>query len=279
MNAILEQLKSQTDPAMRPQDKVREAMQRIALYSLSGSGLFSKAAFVGGTALRLFHGLDRSSEDLDFTLLEPDGDFTFGPYIDALESDFRSFDLDVEVIEKEKTHRSKMRSAFLKGNSREILLTFSEDIRGIQSNERISVKLEMDVEPPSTYGTEWVYPILPFPHNVRMYDQPTMHACKLHAILCRNWGSRVKGRDYYDVLFYSSRRIPVNTKHLIERLAQSDITVSGAQDIISLLRDRYSSTDYADASSDVAPFVFERRRIQNWSPQLFLSTLDGLEFI
>ncbi len=279
MNSVLEQLMKLSDPSMNAYSRVREAMQRIAINSLSDSGLFDKAAFVGGTALRLFHGLDRSSEDLDFTLLDPDPDFTFGPYIGALESDFGSLDLQVEVTEKEKTHQSKMRAAFIKGNSREIHLTFGEDVKGIQGNQRITVKLEMDVEPPADYGTEWAYPLLPFPHNVRMYNLPTMHSCKLHAILCRGWGNRVKGRDYYDILYYSANGIPVNTKHLIERLAQSGTEVSGADGIREMLKERYASVDYTDASSDVEPFVFERRRLQNWSPEMFVSTVDRLRFV
>lgn len=278
MNSVLDQLMKQTDPSMNMYSRVRESMQRIAINSLSDSGLFDRAAFVGGTALRLFHGLDRSSEDLDFTLLEPDPDFTFGPYIGALESDFRSLDLHVEVTEKKKPHQSKMRDAFIKGNSREVHLTFGADVKGIQSNERISVKLEMDVEPPADYGTEWTYPLLPFPHNVRMYDLPTMHACKLDAILCRGWGNRVKGRDYYDILYYSTNAIPVNTKHLINRLALSGIDVSGEGEIRDLLKERYASVDYSDASSDVEPFVFEKRRLGNWSPELFASTVDRLRF-
>ena len=279
MNSVLEQLMKLSDPSMNAYSRVREAMQRIAINSLSDSGFFDTAAFVGGTALRLFHGLDRSSEDLDFTLLKPDPDFTFGPYIGALESDFRSLDLQVEVTEKEKTHQSKMRAAFIKGNSREIHLTFGEDVKGIQSNERITVKLEMDVDPPADYGAEWVYPLLPFPHNVRMYDLPTMHSCKLHAILCRGWGNRVKGRDYYDILYYSANDIPVNTRHLIERLAQSGTQVSGEDEIKDLLKGRYASVDYSDASSDVQPFVFEKRRLQNWSPEMFVSTVDRLRFV
>ena len=268
-----------SDPSMNAYSRVREAMQRIAINSLSDSGFFDTAAFVGGTALRLFHGLDRSSEDLDFTLLEPDPDFTFGPFLGALESDFRTLGVQVEVTEKEKTYQSKMRAAFIKGGSREIHITFGEDAQGIQSNQRITVKMEMDVMPPADYGTEWVYPLLPFPHNVRMYDLPTMHSCKLHAVLCRGWGNRVKGRDYYDILYYSANGIEVNTKHLIERLAQSGTDVSGAEEIKDLLRERYASVDYADALSDVEHFVFEKRRLQNWSPELFVSTVDRLRFV
>lgn len=279
MNSVLEQLMKQSNPLMDTHSRVREAMQRITLNSLSDSGFFDKVAFVGGTALSLFHGLDRSSEDLDFTLLEPDPDFTFGPYIGALESFFESLDLQVEVTEKEKTHQSKMKTAFVKGICREIYLSFGEVVPGIQDNQRISVKLEMDVGPPEDYGTEWAYPLLPFPHKVRMYDLPTLHSCKLHAILCRGWGNRVKGRDYYDILFYSANNIPVNTKHLMERLALSGIEVSGEEEIKELLKKRYASVDYLDAVSDVAPFAFEKRKLQNWSPELFTSTIDRIRFI
>jgi predicted nucleotidyltransferase component of viral defense system len=141
------------------------------------------------------------------------------------------------------------------------------------------IKLELDVDPPSDYKTEIRQGIMPYPHTVRMYDLPTMHACKLHAILCRNWRNRVKGRDYYDVLYYASKGVGVNTSHLVKRLEQSGIEVTDREEIRTMLKERFKNTDYTDAISDVKPFVIDKNRLRNWSPDLFVSIADGLEFI
>ena len=279
MNDYLAEMFERTDERMDATHRIREVLQRFAICSLSESGFFEGAAFVGGTALRLFHGLDRFSEDIDLTLLEPDEDFDLGPYLSRLEDDFSSMDLRMEIREKDKTFESKMRSAFIKGNSREIHLQFGANSDNVQFDQRIMIKLELDVDPPSDCGLEIKQGIMPYPHTVRMYDMPTMHACKLHAILCRNWGNRVKGRDYYDVLYYASRGTGVNTSHLVKRLCQSGIQVDDGEDIRAMLKDRFARTDYADAVSDVRPFVTDRNRLRNWSPELFVSIADGLEFV
>ncbi len=279
MNSMLQLLISQTDGAMDEEIKVREAMQRIAVCSLARSEFFNGAALVGGTALRLFHGLDRSSEDIHLTLLQPNRDFDFERYIGPMKDEFGAFGLSIDVKKNDKSRETKMKDAFSKGESMEFHLRFGISSETARFDQRPTIGIEVDVDPPQDYRTEWMYGQLPFPHNVRLYDLPTMFACKLHAVLCRGWGNRVKGRDYYDVLYYSSRGTPVNTKHLIARLAQSGIEVSGEQGIRDLLRDRFSSVDYADASKDAEPFVFEKRRLRNWSPELFMSVADGLRFV
>ncbi len=279
MNDYLTDMFERTDARMDANQRICEVLQRFAICSLSESGFFEEAAFVGGTALRLFHGLDRFSEDVDLTLLIPESDFDLGPYLSRLKDDFSSVDLNIETKEKDKTFESKMRSAFIKGDCREIHLQFGANSDNVQFNQRIVIKLELDVDPPSDYKTEIRQGIMPYPHTVRMYDLPTMHACKLHAILCRNWRNRVKGRDYYDVLYYASKGVGVNTSHLVKRLEQSGIEVTDREEIRTMLKERFKNTDYTDAISDVKPFVIDKNRLRNWSPDLFVSIADGLEFI
>src|SRR5260221_7020141 len=81
---------------------LREIMQQVALAGLSRANFYEKAAFYRGTALRIFYGLDRFSEDLDFSLLAEDPGFSFKPYLDAIIGEFRSQGMEVTVREKEK---------------------------------------------------------------------------------------------------------------------------------------------------------------------------------
>ncbi|MFA7019139.1 MAG: nucleotidyl transferase AbiEii/AbiGii toxin family protein, partial [Sphaerochaetaceae bacterium] len=64
---------------------------------------FNHAAFQGGTCLRIFHGLNRFSEDLDFTLLEPNPEFAWQEYLEQVISDVASFGYEMEVSDRHKT--------------------------------------------------------------------------------------------------------------------------------------------------------------------------------
>ncbi|MCX6195067.1 MAG: nucleotidyl transferase AbiEii/AbiGii toxin family protein [Flavobacteriia bacterium] len=95
-------------------DALREIMQEITLAALSRTDFFEKAGFYGGTALRIFYGLDRFSEDLDFSLMEVDEAFTLEPYFSAIHTEFESLGIKVSIKEKEKLQQSSIESAFLK---------------------------------------------------------------------------------------------------------------------------------------------------------------------
>lgn len=57
---------------------------KVILSGLYNGGFFDVAAFYGGTCLRIFHGLQRFSEDMDFSLLAPDEDFDFERYFQPI---------------------------------------------------------------------------------------------------------------------------------------------------------------------------------------------------
>lgn len=226
MNTVIEEmLKSyQVDNIYDRKNAMKEIMQEIVLCGLSRAGFFKEAAFYGGTALRIFYGLDRFSEDLDFSLEQINLDFDLCSYFPVLEKEVKAFGLNVEIQEKQKTKDSNIRSAFLKGNTKEHLLLFYADERVVGSvakNEVVKIKFEVDTNPPAFATYEHKYRLLPVPYEIRLYDMPSLFAGKIHAVICRGWQSRIKGRDLYDYIFYLSKAVTVNQKHLRARLIDS----------------------------------------------------------
>jgi len=285
MNHILTEMlaRYQTESLTDRKSAVKEVMQEIVLCGLSRAGFFQKAAFYGGTALRIFYGLDRFSEDLDFSLLSPDPDFPLSDYIPTLRREVAAYGLNVEIAEKEKTKDSAIRSAFVKGNTREHMLLFYEspaDAGSITGNEVIRIKFEVDIHPPAGAGIEHRYRLLPAPYELALYDMPSLFAGKVHAVICRAWKNRVKGRDLYDYVFYLSRSASLNTEHLKARLVQSGVWESDAPftltDAKRLLCDRFAAIDYAQAREDVRPFIRDASSLNLWSADFFCQITEEL---
>ena len=262
---------------------MKEIMQEIVLCGLSRAGFFQKAAFYGGTALRIFYGLDRFSEDLDFSLETADASFELASYFPVLEKEVKAFGLNVAIVEKEKTRESHIRSAFLKGNTKEHLLLFYDDAQtagSVARNEVVKIKFEVDINPPAYAAFEHKYRLLPAPYEVKIYDMTSLFAGKIHAVICRAWQSRIKGRDLYDYVFYLSRGISVNQKHLRERLIQSGFIEENAQctlpEIKKMLYNRFDSIDIAQAKRDVEPFIHDTSLLNIWSADFFKQITEGL---
>jgi len=262
---------------------MKEIMQEIVLCGLSRAGFFQKAAFYGGTALRIFYGLDRFSEDLDFSLEVPDTSFDLASYFPVLEKEVRAFGLNVTIIEKEKTKESNIRSAFLKGNTKEHLLLFyaDEGVAGaVSKGEVVKIKFEVDVNPPAYAVFEHKYRLLPVPYEVNIYDMPSLFAGKIHAVICRAWKSRIKGRDLYDYVFYLSKGTSVNQRHLRERLLQTGFITSDVQcsleEIKHMLEDRFDSIDFSQARQDVEPFIHDTSVMNVWNADFFKQITENL---
>lgn len=262
---------------------MKEVMQEIVLCGLARAGFFDKAAFYGGTALRIFYGLERFSEDLDFSLKTSDPDFDLSEYFPMLEKEVRAFGLNVTISEKEKTRESNIRSAFLKGNTKEHLLMFYAGEAGagqVAANEVIKIKFEVDIDPPAYAAFEHKYRLLPAPYQVCIYDMPSLFAGKLHAVICRSWENRVKGRDLYDYVFYLSRGTAVNRKHLRERLLQSgyisEDTECTLPEIKQMLREKFEKIDYAQAKRDVEPFIHDPAVLDLWCADFFQQITEAL---
>ncbi len=286
MNHVINEMlnKYQAEGLADKKNAVKEIMQEIVLCGLSRAGFFKKAAFYGGTALRIFYGLDRFSEDLDFSLMAPDDSFELPEYFPTLKKEIASYGLNVEIAEKEKTKESAIRSAFLKGNTKEhMLLFYASDLAAsaVAGNETIKIKFEVDTNPPAGATFEHKYRLLPAPYEVTLYDMSSLFAGKAHAVICRAWKSRVKGRDLYDYVFYLSRGAALNTEHLKARLVQSGVWEAEdsftVEDAKNLLCARFDTIDYAQAKGDVSPFIKDKASLDLWGADFFKQITKGLK--
>ena len=285
MNNVINEMlnRYQTGNLESRKNAVKEIIQEIVLCGLSRSGFFKKAAFYGGTALRVFHGLDRFSEDLDFSLKAADDSFELSGFFPSLRKELASYGLDVEISEKVKTKESPVQSAFLKGNTKEHMLLFFHSDPGndiIPGNEKIKIKFEVDTNPPSGAGFEHKYRLLPAPYEIVLYDMPSLFAGKVHAVICRAWKNRIKGRDLYYYIFFLSKGAGLNTEHLKARLVQSGVWNADdtftLNDARKLLFDRFDSIDYTQAKEDVRQFVKDPAPLDLWSADFFRQITDEM---
>jgi len=261
------------------ENALKEIVQEVALQGLSRSNFFSKAAFYGGTALRIFYGLPRYSEDLDFSLELPDPAFDLVSYLSYVEKELKAYNFSMTVRKKEKTKESAVQSTFIKGNTtRNILEITSDDasIYGLNPNALVKIKFEIDTNPPEGAGYQYMTAINPANYRVRLYDMPSLFAGKIHAVLCRDYKRRVKGRDFYDYIWYLKKGCNVNVFHLQKRMEQSgkwnpeeDLTMEKLRE---LLEKRFSSVDFTSAKEDVSPFLStaEKDGLELWDEAFFI---------
>ncbi len=262
---------------------LREIMQEITLAGLSRTDFFEKAAFYGGTALRIFYGLDRYSEDLDFSLLKPDPNFSIEPYFKAVLDEFKSLGLTVSIKEKKKTKQTAIDSAFLKAETiwQEIVL---EDIIkeiGVRSNKTLKIKIEVDRQPPLNFRTEEKLLLRPFSFYVKCYTKSSLFAGKMHALLFRKWLNRVKGRDWYDLEWYIKKGIPLDVNHFLTRAKDTndwqDVSISNEQ-IIELLDTKIKSVSFSSIKEDVVRFIQNDDVLNIWSPEYFKDLIEKIKF-
>lgn len=262
---------------------LREILQEIALLGLWRSKFFEKAAFYGGTSLRILHGLDRFSEDLDFSLLSPSQNFDLGRYGDALQREMRAFGFDVWTETKSKRTASAIQSAFLKANTLKQLLIIEAEkdiVRELPKGQQVKIKLEVDTDPPGGFETEIAYLLNPIPFSVRVYALPDLFAGKMHALLCRKWKQRVKGRDWYDLVWYVAHHPQLNLSHLRQRLRQSgDRDVATPQVFRQALHDAIDALNVDQAKKDIEPFVKNPETLEIWSRPFFFAIADRIQLV
>lgn len=231
IGAMLERYKCQTRQDY--ENALKEIIQEISLLGLWRAKFFQHAAFYGGTALRILYGLDRFSEDIDFSLLAPTPDFELRPYLDAIGIELTGMDFDVEITEKTKSIDTPIESAFIKAGTKKHLLQIEvpEEIsQRIARNDVLKIKIEVDTDPPGGFETEAKTLLQPIPFAVNTFKQPDLFAGKIHAVLQRGWQKgRIKGRDYYDFVWYVGRNTSVRLRHLEQRLRQSGAWTSSQQ--------------------------------------------------
>lgn len=262
---------------------LREIMQEITLAGLSRTDFFEKAAFYGGTALRIFYGLDRYSENLDFSLLKPDPSFSIEPYFNAIQNEFKSLGLTVSIKEKKKTIQTAIDSAFLKAETiwKEIVL---EDIikeSGVRSNRTLKIKIEVDRQPPLHFQTEEKLLIRPFSFYVKCFTPSSLFAGKIHALLFRKWKNRVKGRDWYDLEWYIKKDISLDVNHLLARAKDTkdwkEDSISKEQ-VIALLERKIESVSSSSITEDVVRFIKNEDALNIWGPEYFKDLISKMKF-
>lgn len=255
---------------------LREILQEIALLGLWRSKFFEKAAFYGGTAMRILYGLDRFSEDIDFSLLSPMENFDLAKYSDSLEKELRAFGFDVRVEERNKAIVSPIQSAFLKANTYNELLVITTDetiVQEVPRGQVLKIRLEVDTDPPPGFSTESKYLLHPIPFAVRTYTLPDLFAGKMHAVLCRKWKNRVKGRDWYDLVWYVANHPELHLAHLEQRMRQSGHWSKNAEldesAFNKLLHSKIEELDVDQARREVEPFVKDSQALEIWSREFF----------
>jgi len=262
---------------------LREIMQEIALAGLERNGFFEKAAFYGGTALRVFYGLDRFSEDLDFSLLAPDSGFSLEPYLEGVIREFESAGMQVTVKEKNKTNQNNIDSAFLKADTiwKELVLEGVIPQEGLNMQPSIKIKLEVDKEPPLGFSTEEKLLVKPFSFYVKCFIQSDLFAGKMHALLFRKWKTRVKGRDWYDMEWYIKKGIPLNLDHLLSRARDSgdwDKTTITQNEFMSLLKTKINTVSFDSIKEDIVRFIKDDSVLNIWSPMYFNDLIGKIKF-
>lgn len=258
---------------------LKEIIQEIALLGLWRAKFFERAAFYGGTALRIFHSLDRFSEDLDFSLLRPDSDFNIGTYEEAIKVELQSFGFDVSVERKAKAIDTEIESAFIKANTLIHLLKIGSRSK-THKDKALKIKLEVDTDPPGAFTTEDLAHFQPAAHSVKVMSRPSLFAGKMHALLCRNRVKNTKGRDWYDLLWYVGSRVAVNVAHLESRMRQSGHWTAEAPldetTLRELAQQKLAAIDLDLVKADVLPFARDPQLVRGWTKSLFEAAITKM---
>ncbi len=286
MNNVIEQMLNNYT-IKNINDKInalKEIIQEIVLLGLSRGGFFNEAAFYGGTALRIFYNLDRFSEDLDFALINSNKEFKFNKYFNYIEKELKAYGLNLDISTKQKNTNSNISSAFLKGDTLEHILKFFPNEENHEYDhilKNIKIKLEIDINPPKGATYEVKYKLLPSPHQIKIYDKESLFAGKIHAIICRNWNNRIKGRDLYDYIFFLANNCTVNLDLIKNKLIESNYINSkdsfNINKLKELLINKFKQLNYKDAKEDVMPFIKDINILDIWSSDFFIKITEQLK--
>jgi len=258
---------------LEEEQALKEITQEIILLALARRHFFDQAEFHGGTALRILYQLPRFSEDLDFALLKPDSSFQLTPYLREITEELSAFGYEFAINDRSQTD-SAVRKAFLKENSIGKLLILKTN----SLKKEIKIKLEVDTNPPLGASTEIKYLNFPSSFGIQVKDLPSSFAGKIHALLCRKY---LKGRDWYDFIWYVARKIQPNLVLLKNALQQigpwqnQDLTIDDNW-FYQALKNKIEAIQWKQAAMDVAPFLNlqEQKELKLWNTTFFLAQLD-----
>ena len=285
MNSVIEQLLQNYNTRNPDEVKnaIREILQSIVLIGLSRSNFFSKASFYGGTALRIFYSLNRYSEDLDFTLNEIDESFSLTPYIESIINVAKSYGIDLNIEVKNKKIKTPIESAFAKLNTYQTFITFNIDenlASKLHKDELIKVKFEVDCNPPLGFKVESKWITEPELASVSVLNIESLFSGKLHAILCRNYKNTVKGRDFYDFIFYINKKVKPNLNYLKNKLIESNKIDKDEEFNIDILKkmliERFEQVDFKQVRDDAQRFVMKNENLSFYCKELFIDCVNRM---
>jgi predicted nucleotidyltransferase component of viral defense system len=277
MNEIITERLSEYDvqSAEEELNAIKEITQEIILYALSKTSFFNHAHFCGGTALRIIHGLNRFSEDLDFTTNAVETNFQFNDYMDEVLLTLKQYGLDMKI--KKSKDDTFVKTRELKEDSEKWTLSFPSN----GQLTKVLIKLEIDTNPP--FGAEETKANLDFPllHQVKVGSMETLFSGRLHALLCRRF---VKGRDWYDLLWYIKKKSNINYKLLKDALYQmgpyqgQDLKLVDRDFVVRELSSKIKALDWKEVRRDVERFLKpeELDTLKLWDEELFLEKVQKI---
>jgi hypothetical protein len=223
---------------------------------------------------------------MDFSLLSPMDDFDLSAYTTALQKELAAFGFDVRIDQRNKNAESAIQSAFLKANTLNQLLvieTSEELLKTVHRGQILKIKLEIDTDPPPEFETHTRYLLQPIPFAVRTYTLPDLFAGKMHAILCRRWKKRVKGRDWYDLVWYAANHPQLHLAHLEQRMRQSghwkNEDALSAESFNTLMHNAIEDLSVDQARWEVEPFVSNPDSLEIWSRNFFKDVASRIQLV
>lgn len=268
------------------ENALKEIIQEIALLGLYRAKFFEKAAFYGGTALRILYALPRFSEDLDFTLMQPDRNFSLKPYFSAVVKELEAYGFQTEIESVQKNVASEVASAFIKANTKtHVLQIQTAQSLNLKANPdaKLKIKFEVDTDPVTDFSYEARYLLAPTSFSIITLQKPDLFAGKLHAMLYRQGKNRIKGRDFYDYVWYLKTKTPVELTYLREKAIQSGHAT--AKDLLDLeqlkhaIFSRIDTVDFAKAKDDVMPFIKDPQELALWNRDFFRQITESITIV
>jgi len=257
------------------ENALKEIIQEVVLLGLWRSKFYEKAVFYGGSALRILHKLDRFSEDLDFSLIQPEKTFDIKKYLGAVKSELELWGFEVSAEEKSKANKSTIDSAFIKANTLVHLLKIDSNLK-THKNAVMKIKLEIDQDPAIGFTSDLKYHLHPIPFTIKTMALPSLFAGKMHALLCRTIRTNVKGRDWYDLIWFVKSNIPCDLDYLKNKMLQTghiDFSETLTKEkLVELISEKSKEIDFSLAKSDVEPFLKnsgQKDELSLWSDDFF----------
>jgi predicted nucleotidyltransferase component of viral defense system len=272
------------------ENALKQVIQEVALLGLERGRFFEKAAFYGGTALRILYGLPRFSEDLDFTLFRPDPQFDLSAYFQSLERELKAYGLQSRIEAKKKSKDSDVDSAFIKSETKIHFLKVEapdQILRGMHKEKLTEIRFEVDTAPATNFQVESRVLLSPTSFQIISLKVPDLFAGKMHALLFRSWKRRVKGRDFFDLIWYLKHAHSLRADYLKEKMVQggqwSVVNPLGKEEVIELFKKKLLNVDFDQARQDVMPFISrtesDREALKLWNPDFFAQIIEGLKVI